>query len=82
MCTIDHSCVREIKILQVIEMRAGCHVRKLEFNKVEAPILLDKEKLLLLVEHPLKRRERSLKCKGLLAEPFPVGTIEDVNFML
>lgn len=66
----------------MVEMSAACVIAKGELDEVKSPILLEKEELLLFIEHPLHIRKRFIKLHYLLAEPFPVASVEDQDTLL
>lgn len=57
-------------------------VGEVELHKVDTAISQDQEELLFLVEHPLEGGERAVQAKDLLAEPFPVTSVEDEDTLL
>jgi hypothetical protein len=67
---------------RMIKVPARRRVGEVELHKVDAAILLDQEELLFLVEHPLEGGQRTVQAEDLLAEPFPVASVEDKNKLL
>ena len=62
---------------RMIKVPARSRVGEVELHKVDAAVLLDEKKLLFLVKHPLEGGQRTVQAEDLLAEPFPVATVED-----
>ena len=52
-------------------------ISEVELHEVEAAIPLNVKELLLLVKHPSQRGEGASQMEFLLAEPFPITSIED-----
>ncbi len=67
---------------RMIKVSARCIVSEVELHKVDAAIFLDQEELLFLIKHPLEGGERTIQAKDLLAEPFPVASVEDKDMLL
>ena len=69
-------------ISRMIKVSTRSIVCEVELHKVDAAIFLDQEELLFLIKHPLEGGEGAVQAKGLLAEPFPVATVEDKDLLL
>ena len=67
---------------RMIKIPARRGVGEVELHKVDAAVLLNQEELLFLVEHPLESGERAVQAEDLLAEPFPVASVEDKDKLL
>ena len=82
MSIIDDSGIREIIMSRMIKVRTGGIIGEVELHKVDAAISLNQEELLFLIEHPLEGGERAVQAEDLLAEPFPVASVEDEDMFL
>ncbi len=62
----------------MIKVGARGDISEVELDEVDAAILLNQQELLLFVEKPLEGRQGTIQDKGLLQEPLPVRTVENV----
>ena len=51
---INYSCIRKFRMLSMIEIRAAILIVQSELYEINPSVLLDKEELLFLVEHPFE----------------------------